>query len=370
MCASATSPERYSPVIQTSLLPSPGCIGISTDYSGMDIVIKSAARAAHSAIIGLGGVQNVHPATLSNMSSTISRLLEARNIAEQLKRLGIYTKYTSILITTELVLLEPVTRAYNYYGGFDISDKHYTTRALEDRLAAALIKLCAQVHYDQLNNENQVGMSTTDLAQIELDRYTIGDSGELSYRDTSTSLRHRILDTIDWISQAPVDKDLRISLIRSATDMSDELGYIRFLSFLKGKDIVPSTARSQGDLTVDHKEKAAKLLGQTTFTDETTISSSIVIPKITVAFSICRHLTSLLSLRMKSCPVPQYTGGTAAQLATLEDSVLYSEQPLSSDDITMAVACSMSVGTAMRFRCCPLNDRDNLIRQLVMQSMI
>jgi len=366
---STSSPAKFAPVIQTLLVPAPGSIALSTDYSGLDIVVKSAARAAHSAAMGLGGIQNVHASTISNMASTVSRLLEARNLAEQLQELGVYTKHTSILTTTELTLLEPVTLAYNYFGSFHVAGKHYTARGLEDRLAAALIKLCAQTHYDQLNNENKVEMMGDDFADVDLDRYTIGDSGEVCYRDTTSSLRRRILDIINWISESGMDKDVCISLIRSATDLCDETSCLRFLSFLKTKGVSPGTFSDQNVLTTDHKAKAKTLLGQTTFADGTIIPSKIIISKITVAFSICRHITSLLSLRMKTCRVSQYQGGTAAQLATLEDSVLYSEQPLSLDDINMAVACSTSVGTAMRFRCCPPEERDNLVRQLVMQSM-
>ena len=369
MSTPQVSDGRFTSVVQTTLHPSPGAIALSTDYSGLDIVVKSAVRAAHSAVIGLGGAQNVHATTISNMASTVSRLLEVRNIAEQLKELGIYTKYTDILTTTELILLEPVTRAYNYYGSFYRHDKRYLARGLEDRLAAGLIKLCAQVNYEQLNNQNEIGMSSEEFSQLNLEHYTIDSSGELIFRATACSFRQRVLDIIVCIAQCKVDPDVRISLTRCATDLSDEISLLQFKSLLLKKGIFPVSHSPAASLTQAHEDGARKLLQQEAFTSDTSISSAVIYPKITVAFSICRHVTSLLSLKMRTLRVGSYRGGTAAQLTTLEDSVLYSEVPLNADEINMAVACSMSVGAAMRFRCCPPEDRDNLIRQLVMQSM-
>jgi hypothetical protein len=105
-------------------------------------------------------------------------------------------------------------------------------------------------------------------------------------------------------------------------------------------------------LTKDNEAKAMTLLNKKDFKGSIAIESAVFVAKTAVDFSICRHVTSLLSLKMKTCRVGPDQGGRPAQLATLEDSVLYSERLLSLDDINMAVACSTSIGTAMRFRWC------------------
>jgi hypothetical protein len=56
-------------------------------------------------------------------------------------------------------------------------------------------------------------------------------------------------------------------------------------------------------LIKNHEAKASMLLSQKDFKDGVIIESAVFIPKITVAFGIWRHVTLMLSLRMKTCRV-------------------------------------------------------------------
>jgi len=370
MTTPAFSPGKFTPVINIAQVPTPGPIAVDTDLTGLEQISEVTTRVAFSNTLGHGGYQSLTNGILANQALTTALLLQARNLAEQLKEVGVYTKFTSVLTNTRTVLLEPVVRAYNYYGGFHVQDKHYVTRSLEDRLASTLIRLCAQTAPGQLDNENKVSCLATSLDEIDMKFYHINENGELEFSNKA-DLNRKIKEiTSAILSSTDISQDeVKFSLIRSAMDISTHTDFRRFRDVARSKGLSFVPTDMVLTITDDHKKHAKNIFGQTSFTNGTTILTGRIVSKITTAFDISRHWTSMLSLKMRTMPLPQYEGGTPAQLATLEDSVLYSEQPISFADATVATALSTSYGCAMRFRSAPSEERETLIRTLVMQSV-
>jgi hypothetical protein len=371
MKAPAFSPGKFQPVVEVAQrdtgLPAPA----DTNFSGLESVAVTTLEISNASARGSGAVlSTVVPA--SSIGKVIGYLLACKNISEQLRVLSVYARVSGPLSQSPSCL-EPIVRAYNYYGHFEISGKVYVTRALEDLLVFYLFKLRQWASQDICSmTKNTINQSAKDFANISLSFYSLSADGNIEFGKRKPLKVYLVELSSALLAYDEISEDLRIPVTRNALDISTEHGLTAFLRYLR-LDLSGFTIPER-NMTITptdaHKAAMKQLFGQ----EYSSIGDQIPVAKfsevITRSFSLLRLVTQERAYVMKEIPFPKYEGGSPSQLAELVDDVLYSEVPLSLDDSTISVALSTSYGTTYRYRSAPNVDRDETRRSIVSQSLV
>jgi len=364
----AFQPGKFEPVVEVSQrdsgLPAP----VETNFVGLEEVSKSTLLVANAANRGTGSVfPDVVP--VASAANIISVVLALRNIVEQLLFINVYTRVTTPLRSPRLTVLEPIVRAYNYYGHFSIDDKAYVARGLEFLLVKYLFEarsVCTQEVAD--GTKWTTRGSTSD---IDFSFYHLNDSGEIEF-GKRMPLKDYLIKLVKDIDNITDSSDLAIPILRDILQISNEASLVNFLRTIRQgyPDWTPPSRNLETDPTDAHKKAMKKLFGKEYSSQDETIPISLFTAPITLGYAFIRRVTTERSYAMKTIPIPAYEGGSKSQLATYRDDILLSDVPLSLGESTAAVAFTQSFGSLRAFNSAPAVEREELLRELVSQSLL
>nr|AGJ03720.1 hypothetical protein [Ustilaginoidea virens mycovirus] len=363
-------PGRFSPVVEVSLRDSGSPAPAESDFSAFETVSTVTLDVANAAARGSGAVL---PSAVPNSSigKVIGLLLACKNIVEQLTFLSVYARVSGPLRQSP-ECLEPIVRLYNYYGHFAHDGKLYVSRGLEQSLVSFLFQLRNWSSPDLTAlAKNVVLIKASEFDAIDLSFYGLGPDGNIVFRKRKDFKKY-IRELISALTTSDIDDDSVLPLVRMTLDTTTEDGLVNLLRFLRHEhpDFGIPDRNFEGNPTPEHTAAMKKLFGASYSADDEVIPVAKFSESISRAFSLLRLVTTERSYVMKSIPIPRYEGGSAAQLASLVDDVLYAEIPLSLDDSTVASAVAITHGSGARFRSAPNIDRDETLRALVSQSLI
>lgn len=367
----AFQPGRYTPVVEvsqrTSGIPGP----CDSDFTGLEEVSFTTLELSKASARGSGAIVS-DPTPDFRLAMIFGSLLACRNIVEQLLFCNVHTRLTSPLRTPRPSVLEPIVRAYNYFGHFELDGKTFVTRGLERSLVRFLFAVAAYATPEVASGTKYTEkVKPTELRDIDLDFYTILPTGEIGFEKVF-DLKHSLVRLTSYISTwNSLSVDKKLPVLRDVLDVSTTEGYnhlLRRLRTLPGFD--PPTATFTNDPTDKHKAAMKKLFGQEYSSEGDVIPTSRFTGAISNAYLTLRRVSLERSANMKTIEIPKYEGGSASQLANLNDDVLVSEVPLSLADSTAAVAFTTCFGTVARYKSAPGIERDELLRELVSQSFI
>lgn len=365
----AFQPGKFQPVVEIaqrdSGLPAPA----ETDFAGIEEVANATLLVSTAASRGYGSIVS-DPVPTATSAMIIGYVLALRNIVEQLLVIGVHTRVTTPLRAAQLHLLEPIVRAYNYYGHFELDGKLYVARDLEASLIHYLFALRYYATVDVANGTKHTVVATLSLDDINTDFYHLSPDGEVHFGKRKP-LKEYILDLVNYIHGFTLDADQKIPLLRQLLDVSTEAALNNFLRHAKTfQDFAPPGRDTDEEPSAKHKAAMKKLFNSEYSSPDDSIPISKFTGSITNAYNLARRLTVERSYGMKTIPIPKYEGGSAAQLAVYDDDVLVSEVPLSLSDSTAATAFTLSYGSPNRFRSAPALERDQLLRELVSTSLL
>nr|WMJ90934.1 coat protein [Beauveria bassiana partitivirus 5] len=364
-------PGRFQPVVEIAQrdtgLPSPA----DTDFTGLEEVALATLEVARAASRGSGAIVDSE-VPRSRLAKIVRALLCARNSAEQLAHVGVFTRYNTPLRSPGLTFLEPVVRAYNYYGHFEHDGKVFVTRGLEKFLIQSLFLLKSEMTVGVADGTaNTVAVTDKVFKDIDPDYYHLTPEGEIAF-GKRMPLKHYILEVVRAIYDLDsLEPDSKLPWIRSALDISTEASLVHFL---RSARVIPGWTTPDRDSLEDapdaHKAAMKKLFGNEYSSPGDLIPLSRLTGSITLAYNLLRRLSTEHGYAMKTIQLPKYEGGSAAQLAAYTDDVLTSQVPLSLSDSTAALAFTTSYGVSRLFRSAPALEREMLVRDLVAQSLL
>nr|UYD21364.1 hypothetical protein [Colletotrichum associated partitivirus 1] len=367
----AFQPGKFQPMVEIaqrdSGLPAPA----ETDFAGLTEVAEATLQVATAASRGYGSVLS-DPVPKPKLAKIIGYILTCRNIVEQFLAIGIHTRLTTPLRSASLSPLEPIVRAYNYYGHFELDGKMYVGRALEETLIDCLFWLKHNATASVADGtKDSVSVALT-FSNIDTDYYHLSPDGEIAFGKRK-NLKDYILQLVSYIStEDSFDRDKKIPVLTFLLDVSSEASLVNFLRTVK--TILPTWTTPDRAITDDppetHKAAMKKLFGSEYSTEGDTIPVSKFTGSITFAYNTLRRISIEYGYAMKTIPIPKYEGGSAAQLASYNDDVLTSSVQVSLADSTAAVAFTTSFGVAPRYKSAPLHERAELLRELISQSLL
>jgi hypothetical protein len=367
----AFQPGKFTPVVEVSQrdsgLPAPA----ETSFKGLEEVSKTTLLVGTAAAKGKGGlVTDPTPATA--IALIIGSLLTVRNCCEQFLHLGIHTRVSTPATKPNGEFLEPIIRAYQYYGHFVYDGKTYVTRAIEKFLIRGLFDLAVYATQDVAEGTKWTNAITpTTYADIDLDFYHLNESGEISF-GKQYPLKEYLERLVSYVVQndniATIDE--RLPLLAQILEIATEDSLKRFLRYARTLNGWTTPDRSSGDIPTDkHKAAMKKLFGKEYSSTGDVIPNASFVSAVNRAYATFRRVSIERSYAMKTIRFPKYEGGSASQLATSIDDVLYSTIPLSLADSTAALAFTTSYGCVQRLHSAPGYERDELLRELVSQSL-
>jgi hypothetical protein len=366
----AFQPGRFQPVVEIAQRDSGVPLPSDTDFTGIIEVTEKTLTVSLASSRGFGSVIS-DPTPKATLALIIGNLLIARNTAEQLSQIGIHTRLTTPLRSPRLNLLEPIVRAYNYFGHFELEGKLYVCRDLAASFIKSLFTLKVEATERRATAEkNEHGWSNL-LPDIDLDFYHLSPEGEIAF-GRKKPLKEYILDLVSYIHGFDgLTTDKKIPWLQYLLDVSTEASLTQFLRAARTLDgfVVPDR-NDNSEPTEKHKAAMKKIFGSEYVTDGDSIPVSKFTGSITHAYNLARRVTTERSYGMKSIDLPKYEGGSASQLASYEDDVLLSKVQLSLADSTAAVAFTTSFATPRVFKSAPGLEREQLLSELVSQSLL
>jgi hypothetical protein len=369
----AFQPGKFQPVIEIAQRDSGVPAPADTDFSGLVEVSKATILVANAASRGFGSLVT-DPVPVTRLANVIGYVLACRNIVEQLLHIGIHTRLTTQLRSAQLSLLEPIVRAYNYFGHFELDGKTYVCRDLVTPLIMNLFMLryfATTENADGTKFTNMVPGAPLD--DIDINFYHLNASGEIAF-GKQIDLKAYLLEFVKHITNIGSDivsNDAKFPLLQQLLDVSTEAGLNNFIRSVK---TIPGFTVPNRSLltepTAQHKAAMKKLFGAEYSSPDDVIPISKFNGSITNAYNLARRVTLERSYAMRTMPLPKYEGGSAAQLAYLTDDVLISAVNLSLSDSTAAVAFTTSYGVSRRYVSAPSQAREELIRELISTSLL
>lgn len=363
-------PGRFQPVVELaqrdSGVPAPADI----DFSGLEKVAEATLETSRAASRGFGSV-NTDPTPLSRLAQIIGYVLAARNIVEQLLAIGVFTRLSTPIRNASVSPLEPLVRAYQYYGHFELDGKTYVGRGLENQLVKYLFLLKYYATPEVASGSKYTVSATLTFSDIDLDFYHISNTGEVAFGKIIPFKQYLLNLGSYIITELAGTPDVKLPLLKYLYDVTTETGlnnFIRTCSTLPGWKTPSRTTADEP--TAAHKAAMKKLFGSEFSSDDDTIPVQKFTGSITNAYNTLRRVSLELSYSMKTMPMPKYEGGSAAQLAYYTDDVLVSQVPLSLSDSTAAVAFPISYGCSRLYKSAPAIEREELLRELVSQSLL
>nr|UVZ34179.1 capsid protein [Botryosphaeria dothidea partitivirus 4] len=367
----AFQPGKFQPVVEIAQRDSGVPAPADSDFTGLEEVALATLHVSNASARGLGSVVS-DPVPVATTAQIIAYVLAARNIVEQLLFIGVHTRLTTPLRAASLSPLEPIVRAYNHFGHFELDGKTYVTRDLVAHLVHALFRLRLYATESNADGTKYTFQNTgVNLDKIDFDFYHVNNEGEIAYGKRKP-LKDYILDLISYIPTIPnLSSHEKLPWIRFLLDVTTEAGLTQFLRAAKViEGFAPPDRNVLSEPSADHKQHMKKLFGQEFSTDGDTIPVSKFTGPITNAYNLLRRVSLERSYAMKTIPIPKYEGGSASQLASYIDDVLVSQVPLSLTDSTAAVAFTTSYGVTRAYKSAPGQERAELVRELVSQSLI
>nr|QJW70323.1 coat protein [Erysiphe necator associated partitivirus 7] len=364
-------PGKFQPIVEISQRDSGVPDSSDTDFAGLEEVAVATLQVSLASSRGFGSVIS-DPTPVHRLARIIGSVLALRNIVEQFLFVGFYTRLSTPIRNAQVSPLEPLVRAYNYYGHFELDGKLFVSRDLISDMIRHLFQLKQYATAEIASGEKYTQTAAQfDMHDIDLAFYTVNSEGEVSF-SPQKSLRSYIVDIIIYLTTFDgLDELTRLPWIRYATSISTEASLNNFLRSARQLEGFVSPNR-QVDTTPsdDHKKAMKKLFGKEFSSPGDTIPVSAFTGSITNAYNLLRRISLERSYGMKTVPIPKYEGGSAAQLAAYVDDVLVSQVPLSLADSTAAVAFTTSYGVNRLYKSAPGNERAELLRELVSQSLI
>lgn len=367
----AFQPGRFQPVVEIAQRDSGVPAPADTDFSGLEEVALTTLEVAAASSRGFGSTIS-DPVPRSKLSQVIGYVLAARNIVEQLLVTGVHTRVTTPLRAATVSPLEPIVRAYNYFGHFEYESKLYVARGLSDLLVLYLFRLRQFATLEVAHGtKHTVTDPKLDWDDIDLGFYHLRSDGEIGFGKQKV-LKDYLLDLVQYIHAfTGFTTDEKIVWLSYVLDVSNEASLTAFIRTAKSVTGFDPPPRTVNDEPSDkHKAAMKRLFGQEYSSAGDTIPTSRLNGSITNAYNTLRRVSQEYGYGMKTIPVPKYEGGSAAQLAYLIDDVLVSSVPLSLSDSTAATAFTTSYGVSRLYRSMPNLDRDQLLRELVAQSLL
>ena len=219
------TPGKFSPVVEVSQRTTGTPAAADTSFAGLEEVSEATLRLSLSAARGNGAFVT-DPVSNQRLAKVIGSVLAARNIVEQLLFVGVHTRVTSVLRSFNGPVLEPLVRAFNFYGHFELQDKAYVSRDLERSLVQYLFQLRAYATLDVANGTTPAQRSLDD---VDLDYYQLSPDGDISF-GKKTSLKQYLVELVQTFSAtALVPLDERIPLLQTILTISNEDGLNAFL---------------------------------------------------------------------------------------------------------------------------------------------
>jgi len=367
----AFQPGKFQPVIEIAQRDSGVPAPADTDFSGLEEVALATLHVSNASARGLGSVV-VDPVPVSTSASIIAYVLAARNIVEQLLFIGVHTRLTTPLRAASLCPLEPIVRAYNHYGHFELDGKTYVTRDLVAQLVHYLFRLRLYATESNADGLKYTFQNTgVNLDKIDFSLYHVSNEGEIVFGKRKP-LKDYILDLVTYIhSLDALTVNEKLPWLRFLLDVTTEAGLNQFLRAAKTIEGFAIPDRSTNtEPSPEHKTHMKKLFGSEFSTDGDVIPLSKFTGPITNAYSLLRRISLERQYAMKTIHLPKYEGGSASQLASFIDDVLVSQVPLSLTDSTAAVAFTTCYGASRAYKSAPGQERAELVRELVSQSLL
>jgi hypothetical protein len=368
----AFTPGKFSPVIEVSQrqtgVPAPA----DTNFHGLVEVSQTTLMVSTSSARGSGAVIS-DPTPVSRLAQVIGYLLASRNIVEQLLFVGVSTRMSTPLRAPNGDFLEPIVRAYNFFGHFEHESKLYVARGLETALIKnlfALRQFCTSGVANGTNHTVRVAnTASSSFADIDTDFYYLSESGEIAF-GKRYPLKEYIIVLVKYISDFG-SVDARIPLLQRCLDITTEDGLSAFLRHARTlRDWSTPSRDFASTPDVKHKHAMKELFDKEYSSDGDTIPVSKFTEAINLGYTLLRRVSLERQYGMKTVKIPKYEGGSPSQLAYYTDDVLFSSIPLSLPDSTAAVGFTTSYGSFGRFQSAPGFERDELLRELVSQSLI
>ncbi|AGR45852.1 hypothetical protein N398_s2gp1 [Ustilaginoidea virens partitivirus 2] len=368
----AFQPGKFSPVIEVSQRQSGVPAPADTSFDGLEEVALTTLQVATSSARGSGAViQDSVP--LSKLSMVIGYLLAARNIAEQLLFIGVSTRMSTPLRAPNGNFLEPIVRAYNFYGHFEHESKTFVTRGLETLFIRYLFGLrqfaTTGVSDGSAHTVRVLSNQNHNFSDIDLDFYYLSEAGEIAF-GKRYPLKEYLIHLVKYASDFG-DVDERIPLLQRILDVTTEDGLNQFLRYARR---LPDWQTPPREFTPDpsdkHKSAMKELFGAAYSTAGQSIPVSKFTESINLAYALLRRVSLERQYGMKTVQIPRYEGGSPSQMASYQDDVLFSTIPLSLADSTAAVGFTTSYGSLARYTSAPGFEKDELVRELVSQSLV
>jgi hypothetical protein len=364
----AFKPGSFSPVVEVSQrqtgVPAPA----DTCFTGLEEVSKTTLLVATSSARGSGAfISDAVP--VNKVAMVIGTILTLRNVIEQLSFIGVFTRVSSPAKSPNGEFLEPLIRAYGYYGHFINEGKTYVTRDLERFLVRALFALRQYATSEVADGSKHTVKVPKNYDDIDFDFYHLGSSGDIEF-GKKLGLKDYIVKLVKYVADFG-SVDARIPLLQQILDVATEDGLNALLRHLRTIPTFEVPTRDSDENPSDaHKKAMKELFGA----EYSAADDAIPVPKLVEGINNAYHLLRRISLErqygMKTVRFPVYEGGSASQLASCRDDVLFSQVPLSLSDSTAALAMKMTYGALHRFQSAPGHEKEELLRELVAQSLI
>jgi hypothetical protein len=362
------TPGAFQPVIEVSQRPSTNPVGYPVNYSGLNDVSEVTLEVAKASNRGAGAVFP-DPTPIVRLSLVLGTLLSLRNLAEVFKSTGIFTRLNTPLTAPNGQFLESIIRAYNHYGDFKIDGKTYAPIDAESLFIESLLLLVNNATREVADGTKNTIVGA-DLSILETKYFGIDSSGNVIL-DNDKPLKDYILELVTHINGLDLEALDKICLLRDLLDVSNEQTLTAFLRYLRTLSSAGIPSReSDTPFSDDFKKQFKKLFPKgPTVENKAVLSPQLFTAAITNGYNLFRRLSLEHSYAFKTVSFPRYEGGTKAQLASYVDDVLFSDVQLSLSESTAAIAFTTSSGARRSYASAPTIEREQLIRELVTQSV-
>jgi hypothetical protein len=368
----AFTPNKFEPVIEVAQKATSQPIGFNLDFDGFGEFAEHVVHVSNASARGYGSSIN-EVMTATQIGEVFRTLFSARLAAEVLKFEGVHTKFTSALCNSSPPVLEPLVKAYGYYGHFERDGKSYAPRDAEGLLVRSLIKLCHLCHPNRVNNlHNHVSGTGAQYNAIDGDYFCLDDAGQVIYTDRQPLEDYVLTVVNDVLAQGALSTSQQLALVREATQIASESGLYAFRRYAltQGYPAMPNRNTHPAPPAALNTGLNAVLGQQITLVNGTALPNAVLLAAISRGYQILRRISTERQYVMKTMSFPKYEGGTPAQLASYVDDVLFSDTPLSLSDSTGAVALGFNNCTVRNFASHPGLDKQDLARQIAQKSII
>jgi len=350
------TPGAFEPVIQASLQPGQPPHPVFVQFDGFVSHSEDTYVTAHNASSGRGANSDFKFDQTRQASKVVAHLLAARNLAEQFQTVEKKTpKVASALCRPIAEVPEPIARAYNYYGHFDIDGKLYASFDLERKLTYHLVRLAYYATDGLANLADEYEPPTANLNNVDYSRFGFNAAGEMcakNYVPLDAHLRS-LCSKVLSCNSTTIPFEEQLALVRMITQCSSEYSLPSVESQLRQRGVPVTGRRYSNETSNDHTSALKSVFNVSEFPTKEgdVLKTSVMLSKITIAYRILNLLTDAHRIAIKCLRLPKYEGGSKAQLACVnqETGHVSSPVPLSLSELTFAGACLPHRGPSRMF---------------------